>query len=201
MSQLVISSNYSEDISLNVISFSSPISQSIPSAQTKSMIHHYPYKVSQPQVRFQVIFRSEEDYEAFQNFVRKHHLAMISEGSSTPEITMWWPERGINNWTGFIREFQAGGQKSNPAPKAEFVVELVDSFISRKTTQSSFGSPFSRIFGNQIASLKSPSWFKLPSIPSSQSPPPSGASTPSSTIPPLTPLPQPGGGNGGGGSF
>ena len=193
MSTLRISSIYSEDINLNVLNFTAPIAQNIPSVQTKTKMLHFPYKANQPQVRFQVSFRNENDYEAFQNFVRRHHLAAIGGTDDASRVTLWWPERGIRNWSGYIRDFLAGGEKFNFSPRAEFVVELCDSFISSRTTQYSFGSPFSNIFGQQISLLRS-DWWKLPDRPSTQSP------EPNPNIPPTTPLPTstPGGG---GGSF
>lgn len=154
MSKLLLSSNISEDIELNVLQFQSPLYQNISSVQTQSKQIHFPYKANQQQVSFLVQFSNERDYEAFQNFVRKHHLTMIGDTDKVKEVNFWWPEREFNNFTGFIKDLLAGGERFNPAPKASFTVELVDSFISRKTTISSFGSPYEMLYGRQIYSLR-----------------------------------------------
>lgn len=190
MSQLLISANYTDDIKLNVVMYQTIMSQNIPTVQTKSKAISFPHKVTQPKIRFLVVFRNEQDYEAFQNFVRKHHLAAIGSGNDVSSITMWWPEQRINNWTGYIREFQAGGERFNPVPRADFTVELVDSFISRRTTLSSLGSPFSSLFGLQIDELRR-DWWRNPSRPSTQNPPPAIGT--SGNTDPIIPLPQPGG--------
>lgn len=154
MSLLKLSSNFSEDVELNVLQFASPIFQSISSVQTKTKQIHFPYKANQQQVSFLVQFKDERDYEAFQNYVRKHHLTMVGDNDKNKEITFWWPEREFNNFTGYILQLLAGGERFNVAPRASFSVELVDSMISRKTTISSFGSPFEAIYGPQINALR-----------------------------------------------
>ena len=183
-----MSSNYSEDIKLNVTRFGSQLSGSIPSLQTKTKVLHFPYKVNQPQIQFECIFRNETDYELFQDFVRKHHLAAIGSGNDISSVSLWWPERGINNWTGYIRGMLAGGEKNNPAPIASFSIELVDSFISRRTTLSSFGSPFQAIFGQQINYLRRDWWRE----PKAVTPPPPPLIGDSGSLPGAT-LPQPAG--------
>lgn len=190
-----MSANYSEDIELSITRVSSVIQQSIPTLQTKTKAIHFPYKVNQPQIKFQTHFRHEQDYELFQNFVRKHHLASIGSGNSVPSVSLWWPERGINNWTGYITEFTAGGERYNYRPQADFTVELVDSFVSRATTEASLGSSFSSLFGLQINFLRK-DWWRYPKTPSTTSPPPAsiGPGNDLRTLPQiLLPLPQPGG--------
>lgn len=196
MGNLIITSNYSEDIELYVTHFETVVTQSMPSIQTKTKQIHFPYKVNQPQIKFQVQFANEQDYESFQSFVRKHHLSAIGDGQGVKEITMKWPERGINSWTGFIRDFLAGGERFNPAPKAQFTVELVDSMISRKTLNASSAVPFYYVYGPQINALMG--WWRQATTPASQNPSPVNPE-----VPPITPLPggTSGGNNGGGGSW
>ena len=190
MSKLRIYSNISEVIELNVVGFSSPVQQQIPSVQAKKMLLHFPYMVTQPTVTFQVVFVSEQDYEAFQAFVRLHHVNSISEDYDKSAITLKWPERGINNWTGYIKAFQAGGERFNYAPRGECVVDLVDSFISRKTLQSSLGSPVTKIMGPQIREVIG-GWFQMPKAPRNDNVPIEPKGAPSIDLPPTQKLPQP----------
>lgn len=153
MSQMVLSGAYFEDIHLNVLSFSSPIFQQFVSAQTKHYIVHFPIKTNQPSISFAVQFSNERDYETFQRFVRKHHVVSVGEGQQVSEITITWPERNMN-FTGFIKQFQAGGKRFNVAPRAQFTVDLIKSFVSEKTTISSKGTPYTQVYGPQIDILK-----------------------------------------------
>lgn len=143
MSKLRVSA-VSQSFELNCTSFSSPIYDTINSVQTRKMAIHFPIKTNQPQVQFDVQFASERDFEAFQRFVRTHQQAAVM---GTLLATFNWPERDIQNWTGVIRSFVAGGQRANYAPRASFVVDLVDSLVSRRTYVSSIGAPWQTIYG------------------------------------------------------
>lgn len=121
---------------LNVLTFSSPIHGTISTAQTKMMAHHYPIKCTQPEIQFSVVFPNEQTYESFQRFVRAHQQDALK---TTRLVWLDWPERNINNWTGVIRQFKAGGMRFNPAPHATFVVDLVDSMVSARTDAASLG--------------------------------------------------------------
>lgn len=151
---MILSSDYSDDFHLNVLSFHSTVFNSFMSAQTKNYLVHFPVKTNQPGIKFSVQFANETDYETFQRFVEKHHWAALSNSYKNPEVKLWWPERGIENYTGYIDEFQMGGERFNVAPKAEFTVSLVDSMVTQKTDTSSLGTPFSSIFGPQINDLR-----------------------------------------------
>lgn len=153
MSQMLLSGAYFNDIYLNVLSFSSPIFQQFVSAQTKHMIVHFPIKTNQPSISFAVQFSNERDYETFQRFVRKHQIVSVGEGQKVPEIFISWPERNMN-FTGFIKKFQAGGKRFNVAPRAQFSVDLIKSFVSEKTNVSSRGTPFTNVYGPQIDILR-----------------------------------------------
>jgi hypothetical protein len=118
---------------LNVTSFSSPIFGQISTAQTKTMVHHFPIRCNQPQIEFSVQFVSEVEYENFQRFVRQHQQDTIK---TTRLVWLNWAERNIDNWTGVIGSFRAGGMRRNFAPRATFVVDLVDSMVSHRTELS-----------------------------------------------------------------
>jgi len=55
------------------------------------------------------------------------------------------------NWSGYLTLFPVQEERFDFAPKVTFGVILVNSMMSSKTTGSSHGSPFSAIFGPQIA--------------------------------------------------
>lgn len=128
MSKLSLANNQAT-WSLNVIQFSSPIFGALSSAQTKTMAMHFPIRANQPEIQFDVIFPSENEYEQFQRFVRAHQQDALTNLNL---LTLNWPERNINNWTGVIKIFQSGGKRFNFAPRASFAVDLVDSMVSSR---------------------------------------------------------------------
>lgn len=134
------------EYALNCTSFSSGLSSLMSSVQTKTMAQHFPVKAQQPEVDFDIVFRDEATYEEFQEFVRQHQLKAL-RGSANPEVVLWWPQRDINNWTGLIKNFKAGGQRFNPAPRARLTVDLVDSVYSLRTHLSSIAAPLWTIAG------------------------------------------------------
>lgn len=159
MSLLSISSSKYGTYKLYVMSFSSDLYGEMSTAQTKTMAHIFPIKADQPNVQFSVVFRSEKDFEKFQKFVRNTQVdSLKATTSSAFGITLNWPERSIDNWTGVIREFVGGGWKGNWAPTAKFTVDLVDSLTSKRTVMSSFGAKYSAVY--------SPEMPYLPTVPS-----------------------------------
>lgn len=144
MSQLQIRTNNFGNFSLNVIAFSSPLSGTIGGTQVKKMKLWYPIKANQPEINFDVQFVGEQDYELFQKFVRESQQWALT--ASYPMVTLNWPERNINNWTGLILNFNAGGMRFNYAPRAQFTVSLVDSYVSQYTQASSIGAVFENSF-------------------------------------------------------
>ena len=149
MSQLRVSSSSGGDFYLNVLSFSSPIFGELNSAQTKTQVQYFPIKAFQPEIRFNVIFPSEALYEQFQTYVRDNQVDAQSNRVN-PGVTLNWPQRSINNWTGVITGFKGGGMRRNYAPRAQFVVELTSSLVTELTTISSFGADWTTIFGSAI---------------------------------------------------
>lgn len=95
------------------------------------MQHWFPIKTNQPEIKFTVRFALEGDYEMFQDYVRKSQVSALFD-QKQPWVTLWWPERNIDNWTGFIKEFEVGAQRFSPAPEALLTVELAESMVSKK---------------------------------------------------------------------
>jgi hypothetical protein len=172
MSQLQIMTNNFGNFNLNVLAFSSPMSSVINGVQTKQNKRWYPVKAGQPDLQLDVQFVSEKDYETFQDFVRSSQKWALNVASSAPMVYLNWPERNINNWSGIIKEFQSGGQRANPAPRARFSVELVDSFVSEYTDQGSIGAIYRASYGFVMQTfthvLANPFGLRLPAIPAQQ---------------------------------
>lgn len=143
MSQLLIANN-AANWKLNIIQFNSPIYNEVSSSQTKVMAMHFPIRCNQPEIQFNVQFRSENEYENFQRFVRAHQQDALQHANL---VTLNWPERNINNWTGVIKKFQAGGKRFNFAPQASFTVDLVDSLVSSRMELVSEGLLWQTIYG------------------------------------------------------
>lgn len=197
---------------LHVLSFSSPVTGAIASAQTRTLLHHYPVKALQPELEIETVFRSEAAYEDFQVWVRNVQIDAQSNLYS-PGVTLWWPQRSIYNWTGLIKGFRAGGSRGNYTPRAKFTVDLVDSMVSARTTLSSMGSEIEEIWGkNTPGGVLDGSDLSDVIL----APPTPVDTTPPSDVPPASPdvivgpvIPPPtdgggggmGGGGGGGGSF
>jgi hypothetical protein len=143
---MVVRTTYAGERSLNVLKFSSPIFGTMMSAQTKKMAVYFPIKAQQPEIEFEVIFKSVAEYNDFQQFVRTTQLNGLTNDTD-PGVTLWWPQRGILNWTGTIKNFVGGGERFVYAPKAQFTVDLVDSLVSRRTTVNSIAPIFDTIYG------------------------------------------------------
>jgi hypothetical protein len=147
MSQLFLQTNDGKQFALNVESFRSPIFTTFNGAQTKTQYQWFPLKVNQPELEFNVQFASEFDYEAFQIYVRNSQVSSLAMTTGTPQVTLYWPQRNINNWSGYIRSFKAGGRRANYAPRATFTVDLATSLVSTLAHSASFGVLFSIING------------------------------------------------------
>lgn len=146
MSQLQIKAR-GKTFKMNVLSFTAPLFGNVSTVQTKTMQQHFPVRANQPNIQFSVIFTSEKEFKEFGEFIRELHVHDLDASiNSKVGVNLWWPEREIDNWTGIIKNFEAGAHKGNWAPRATFSVDLVDSWVSRKTSMASFGSSFSSIF-------------------------------------------------------
>ena len=184
MSQLQIITNTFGNFRMNVTSFSSPIFGSIGGAQTKKVMQWYPIKANQPEIQFDVQFLSELDYERFWKFVRDSQALSLNIGGgmgnpANEMVRLNWPERNINNWSGLITEFEAGGRRANPTPQAQFTVFLFDSFVSRYTEISTISANFYDSFGFILQGFRNlipnPYGLQLPRIPVTLPQPPSQA--------------------------
>ncbi|QDH91756.1 hypothetical protein SEA_PHRAPPUCCINO_81 [Mycobacterium phage Phrappuccino] len=127
-------------------SFQTTLFSEMSTVQTKEMQQHFPIKAQQPAVTFNVVFPSERDFEDFQKFVRRHQQAALHSWPN-PQITLWWPERNIQNWTGIIKDFRAGGQRFNPMPRAQLSVDLIDSVYSTRTELASMAQTIWAVAG------------------------------------------------------
>lgn len=131
---------------LNVLAFTAPINATITTVQTRLMTQHFPVKVNQPEVEFDVVFRSEKEFEAFWRFVHAHQLQALTN-ITHPGVTLFWPERDILNWTGVIKQFVAGGARRNYTPHAKLNISLIDSMVAQRTDVMSIISNWQSIFG------------------------------------------------------
>jgi hypothetical protein len=185
MSQLQVLTSTAGNFRLNVLAFSSPIFGSISGVQTKTMKVWYPIKANQPEVQFDVQFINEQDYEAFQKLVRDSQKWSLN--APRPMVHLNWPERNINNWSGLITEFMAGGMKGNPAPRAKFTVYLFDSYISQYSELSTVAPKFTEYFAFATkaftALMPNPYNFQLPTINPSQVFGPQGNPNPKTPTP------------------
>ncbi len=205
MSQLVVKGHKGKEFKLNCTQFRSPMSAAVTTVQTRKMLQHFPVRAGQPDINFTVKFRSQDDKHKFQAFVRDHQInAQTETGDLSTAVKLWWPERNIENWSGYIVEFKVNEKGFREvAPSVTFGVALIESLMSEHTKLSSFyGSilGWQSIWGPQIPAYRGPgpldvdNILRPPTPPSASNPetssPSGGSSTPNT--PPLV---------GGGGSF
>jgi hypothetical protein len=151
--------------------------------QTLAAAIWFPIKVLMPEIQFDVVFPNETEYQNFQKFVRVHQQQAQARAQI---LTLNWPQRNITNWTGFIRHFEAGGQRFNIRPSGSFIVDLVDSFASNRTYQGSIAANWNAIYdlgvpgsvlapaiGQELQYLTSPGTFGAPAATQAQPAPPS----------------------------
>lgn len=178
MSKLILRGHSGAEFKLSVTQFRSPMSATINTVQTRRMAHHFPIRAGQPDVQFTVQFPSQDEKHRFQNFVRDHQLNALddkytSSATSSGAVTLLWPERNMDSWTGYIVSVPVQEVRFDYAPKLTFGVMLVNSLMSEQTFGSSLGSSFDNIFGIQISPYVPDSedlanWFQLPTAPASQ---------------------------------
>lgn len=188
MSQLLIKGHKGQEFKLNVIQFRSPMSAAIDSVQTKTMLQHFPIRAGQPDINFTCRFPSIQDKHLFQAFVRDHQINAQTDENGM--VTLWWPERNIENWTGYIVDFRVREARFEYAPTATFGVALIASLMSERTKMSSFGSSWTSIWGPQIPPYAGPGPLDIvnilrpPTPPSSTVPAPPSPSAPGGPNPP-----------------
>ena len=191
MSQLIIR-GMGQSHTMNVESFNTAMSASIQTVQLQAHQHHFPIRVDQPDLFFVVRFRNSKEKKTFQNVARNHQMNALTAAVRPPWITLWWPEREMYNWTGYIDSYMAGSKRFSVASEIQFSVKLVDSLVSSRTMASSRGANPSSIFGRQIPWGAS----RMPEYPPADNDSESGGLTP-----PTAPSDAAGGAGGGGGSW
>lgn len=179
MSQLVLRGHDGSRFDLNITQFRSPMSASINSVQTRTRQHHFPIRAGQPDIQFTAHFTSVDEKHRFQDFVREHqlHARMASYGPTSTvyrrgAVTLMWPRRNIENWTGYITSLPVREPRFEYAPRVTFGVTLMDSLMSATTTQASLGNSWWSIRGPQIVPWQD-AWladsdFRAPDPPSDQ---------------------------------
>lgn len=163
MSQLRVSAFGQQDFFLNVLSFDSPIYGEMNNAQTKAQVQYFPIKAFQPELVCDVIFRSEAEWQAWQTWVRQNMInTQNSNATGSPGVTLNWPQRNINNWTGVIGSTKAGGMRRNYAPRTRVEFQLIVSLVSNLGVFASFGTAWQAIFGSNAVGSVIDSLFTLP---------------------------------------
>lgn len=155
MSQLTLTSRKDGlQFKLNVTQFRSPMSSQIDTVQTKKMLQHFPIRCGQPDISFTVQFPSLDEKHTFQNFVRNHQVgALAITQDLRQDVILFWPERNIENWSGYISAFKVVERRFDYAPVVTFGVDLIDSMMSQYTNLSSSSTGIAAILGPQI-----PAW-------------------------------------------
>lgn len=146
-----------------VMDFTSDLQAQIASSQTRDYVQHFPSKVSQPNLYLSLQMRDQAEARSFQSLVRQ------TQGQALYRNTLanfFWPQRGIQDWTGAILTCQGGEKVGETSPILSIEVLLVDSLVSRRTWSSSEGSDFDEIYSGEIPDipLLDPSGKKDPSV-------------------------------------
>jgi hypothetical protein len=178
VSKLILRGHNGAEFKLNVTQFRSPMSATINTVQTRRMSHHFPIRAGQPDIQFTVQFPSQDEKHRFQNFVRDHQLNALddkytSSAVSSGSVTLLWPERNIDSWTGYIVNVPVQEVRFDYAPKLTFGVMLVNSLMSEQTFGPSIGGTVDSIFGVEISAYVPDAedlanWFQLPTVPVAQ---------------------------------
>ena len=180
MSQMILRGHKGAQFKLNVTQFRSPMNADITTVQTRKMAQHFPVRAGQPDVQFTVQFRSIDEYHAFRDFVRDHQRnSQVADHTPTRTdnsgmINLFWPQRGITDWWGYITSLQVREARFIYAPKLTFGVMLVSSMLTERTYNASLGNTLlSGIIANQIPAYSFPedSLIQLPTTPISQQQP------------------------------
>lgn len=134
---------------VKVISFNSSLEGTITPSQTKQALHHYPRKATHQKVNFELVTSTGSEKQAIIDFIRRHQKYALTSPQK-PEVMLWWPQRGIRNWSGIIKRVEAGSNRFSVASKVSFTVDLVDSLLSEKTWWGSVADDFDSYFDNAI---------------------------------------------------
>ncbi|QZE10473.1 hypothetical protein SEA_SCOOBYDOOBYDOO_127 [Mycobacterium phage ScoobyDoobyDoo] len=187
MSHLYITDYKSREFKMNVTQFRSPMNATINSAQVRKMLVHFPIRCGQPDINFTVQYASLDEKHAFEAFVREHHMSTRNDEDT--EVTLWWPERNILNWTGHIMSYTVTEKRFEVAPSATFGVSLVQSLMSEKTKNASRSADWTKILGPQIPQYRGYDDLIL-ALPSFSNPTQPVNPQDSTLTPPQQPAPQ-----------
>jgi hypothetical protein len=146
-------------LDLKVNRFTTQLIGDMRSSQTKTALHHYPIKGAHQLLVMECIFSNWDEYRSVQEYVRRHQIRALRTVQQ-PEVVLYWPERGIENWSGVIKTIAAGDERFNVAPTSSLEIQLIDSMISQKTWTSSFGEDFGKFFESAM-NLEDP-WIVPP---------------------------------------
>ena len=151
MSQLRVSGVGQSDFYLNVLSFDSPVFGEMNSGQARSAIQYYPIKAYQPELSCEVIFPSEVIWQAWQIWSRQNMINAQTAGTSNGSVSLNWPERSINDWTGIICATKAGGRRANYTPRTTVQFQLVISLVSTLGTFAAVGNAISGLTSGAVS--------------------------------------------------
>lgn len=157
MSKMIMRGHRGAEFKLNVTQFRATMTSQIDTVQTRTMAHHFPIRAGQPDIQFTVQFRSIDDHHAFYNFARDHQRnSQIADHTpnhfdNSGMVNLFWPERGIKNWTGYITSLPVREARFDYAPRLTFGVMLVSSMLSERTYTTSLGNAFDlSVIANQL---------------------------------------------------
>lgn len=137
--------------SAKVMAFSSNINTNFTSVQVRMRQDHFPIKVGHNDLQMQLIMRDHSELQWFAEYIRRHHMLALGKDAATCSIS--WPERNMNDWTGFITGVRQGEKMGVTSPTVIIQVSLVDSLSTRRTWTSSSGSPFEELYEGEIPDL------------------------------------------------
>ena len=186
MSKMILRGHRGAEFKLNVTQFRATMTSQIDTVQTRTMAHHFPVRAGQPDIQFTAQFRSIDDKHAFQNFVRDHQRnSQVAD--QTPNhfdnsgmVTLFWPERGITNWTGYITSLPVREARFDYAPRVTFGVMLVGSMLSERTYTTSLGNAFDlSVIANQLGPYvpRPEDFLRPPTVPTAQQQPTDSTTT------------------------
>lgn len=135
------------DYRAKVVSFNSTVTSQISSVQTQLLAQHFPHKVSQSTLSLTLQMRNKTEARGFYNLVRNSQLRALQ---SLTLVSLFWPQRDIQDWTGVILSVQAGERADVTSPVVSFDLLLVDSLVSRRTWINSSATDFDQIYAGEI---------------------------------------------------
>lgn len=134
------------DFNAKVNEFSSDLTSSINSVQTRTAQQHFPFKNDQSSLSLALQMRDQEEAKIFQSLVR---LSQVDALGAANMANFFWPQRGMMDWKGAIMSIQSGERVAQTSPIIVIDVMLVESMISSRTWASSIPPEFKDIYEGQ----------------------------------------------------